>query len=124
MKKVLVSVSSVAVGAMPLLALAQTYSGGGLGGLITWAIQILNALVPFLIALAVVWFIWNVFQYAIQGDEDKKKAAKGNIIWGVVAIFVMVSVWGLVGILQNTFNLNNAGANSQNLNNLIPRANQ
>ena len=37
------------------------------------------------------------------GDEDAKKAAVQLIVWGVIFIFVMVSVWGLVGILVGSF---------------------
>ena len=55
------------------------------------------------IALAVVFFIFEVFMYTIAGGEDKKKAAKSGMIWEIVGIFIMVSVWGLVAILQSTF---------------------
>ena len=58
---------------------------------------------PLIISLAVVWFVWNVFRYMIAGGEDEKTKAKKEMIWGIVALFVMVSVWGLVGILQATF---------------------
>ena len=62
--------------------------------------------VPILVALAVVFFLYSVFSFFVMTgeDEEKKKKAKSNMIWGIVAIFVMVSVWGLVGILQSTFN--------------------
>ena len=114
MKKVLISVSMFAA---PILALAQARVNS-LWDLFSMANRVLNMLVPLFIALAVVWFIWNVFSYAIAGDEDKKKAAKMQIIWGIVAIFVMVSVWGLVNILQGTFGT--AGVAPGNVGNLLP----
>ena len=102
--------ASAAVGAMPLLALAQvntTYSGNtGLGGLIRWFSGLLSLAVPLIISLAVVYFIWNVFMFFIKEGEPKDEAKKG-IIWGIVAIFIMVSVWGLVNILSSTFQLGN-----------------
>jgi hypothetical protein len=86
------------------MALAQSYAPNqGIGGLFTFVGGILNRVVPLLIALAVVYFIWQVFAYTIAGDEEKKKEAKTHIIWGIVGIFIMVSVWGLVAILQSTF---------------------
>jgi len=101
MKKVL---AGVAVGMSPLLAMAQTFAPSqGVSGLFSFASTLLNRLVPLLIAIAVVYFIWQVFQYTIAGDEDKKKEAKTGMIWGIVGIFVMVSIWGLVAILQSTF---------------------
>jgi hypothetical protein len=45
------------------------------------------------------------------------------MIWGIVGIAVMVSVWGLVSILQGVFGLDN-GANANNvggnIDNMIP----
>ena len=62
-----------------------------------------------LISLAVVWFIWNVFYYIIAVDEVDKAVAKDKMVWGIVAIFVMISIWGLVAILQNTFRIGPSG---------------
>lgn len=114
MKKVLAVASTFAV---PFLALAQTRVNS-IWDLFSMVNRVLNLLVPLLIAVAVVYFIWQVFQYTIAGDEEKKAAAKGQIIWGIVGIFVMVSIWGLVNILQGTFGT--AGVAPGNVNNLLP----
>lgn len=110
MKRIL---ASVTVSAFPLLALAQvntTYSGNtGLGGLLKWFSGILSLGVPLIISLAVVYFIWNVFNFFIKEGEAKDEA-KSGIVWGIVAIFIMVSVWGLVNILSSTFQLGNGPA--------------
>lgn len=87
----------------PALAFAQVGDAESLANRIT---EIINLIIPIIIALAVVYFLWGVFQYAIAGDEEKKKSAKDTMIYGVIAIFVMVSVWGLVNILVGTFGLN------------------
>ncbi len=50
-----------------------------------------------------------VFKYAVAGGEDDKSIAKTHIIWGVIGLFIMVSIWGLVSILRHTFDL---GGNS------------
>jgi hypothetical protein len=61
-------------------------------------------IVPLVFGLAMVLFIWGVVQYVINtDDETKKKKGKMFMIWGIVALSVMVSVWGLVKILGNTF---------------------
>jgi hypothetical protein len=117
MKKVLLG---LAVGFSPLLAMAQTYTGGGIAGLFALASYFLGLLVPLFIGVAVVYFIWQVFNYTIAGDEEKKKEAKTGIIWGIVGLFVMVSIWGLVAILQSTFNIN---GNTANIGNPIPTLN-
>ena len=106
------------VGVMPMLALAQTANTTYLSSLINGAKTLLDQLVVFLIALAVVWFIWNVIRYTMSSDEEKKAAAKGQMIWGIIAIAVIVSVWGLVAILQSIFGVNSTGAGD--VSNLLP----
>ena len=68
--------------------------------------DILTWLVPLLIGVAVVVFLWGVVKYITAGgDEEKIKKGRDTMIWGIVGLFVMVAVWGLVWILLNTFNL-------------------
>jgi hypothetical protein len=67
-----------------------------------------NSVIPLILTLAVVVFIWGVVQYVINTDDEAKKA-KGRqfMIWGIIGLAVMVSVWGLVSILGNTFHIAN-----------------
>ncbi len=69
--------------------------------------NILKPLVPFLIGLAVVMFIYGVLILIFSEGGDKKEDGKKYMLWGIVGIFVMVSVWGLVNILISTFSLDN-----------------
>lgn len=64
---------------------------------------ILRPLVPLLIGLAVVVFIYGVLVLIFSEGGDKKEDGKKYMFWGIIGIFVMVSVWGLVAILQSTF---------------------
>lgn len=118
MKKV-IKVVAGSLWALPFMALAQTVNVGYISSLITGAKTLLDQLVVFLIALAVVWFIWNVVKYAMSADEEAKTNAKNQMIWGVIAIAVIVSVWGLVAILQNIFGVQTTGAG--NVNSLLPK---
>ena len=44
---------------------------------------------------------------AIHADEEAKRAqGKQYMIWGIIALAVMLSIWGLVGVLKNTFGIN------------------
>lgn len=70
--------------------------------------DILNPVVLLLISLAIVFFLWGVFKF-IKEEGNKKEEGKEFMFWGIVGIFVMVSVWGLVNILSNTFNLDTSG---------------
>ena len=65
-----------------------------------------STLIPFVIGLAVLVFIFGLFQFITAGgDEDKLKTARGTIIWGIVIIAVMISVWGLINLVVGTFGL-------------------
>lgn len=65
---------------------------------------IINSVVPMLVALAVIGFIYGIIKYFLNPDnEEKRKDGKSFMLWGIVTLFVMVSIWGLVGILSNTF---------------------
>lgn len=66
--------------------------------------QILTPLISLLLVAAVATFFWGVLKYIsnVSSDKDKDKG-KDIMWWGIIALFVMVSVWGLVGILKNSF---------------------
>ncbi len=67
---------------------------------------ILSPIVPLLIGLAVVVFIYGVLVLVFSEGGEKREDGKKFMFWGIIGIFVMVSVWGLVAVLQGTFNLN------------------
>ena len=109
------------IGSAPIVALAQittggstsqgcnyvSTSGGNLFGLMCRIGQFLNSVVPLLIALAVVYFVWGVVTYVISSDEEAKKAGRNRIIFGIIGLAVIIGLWGLVNVLANTFGLNN-----------------
>ena len=101
MKKI---ISIVSLYAFPLITFAAV---GNFGDLVDVINGILNKILPIIIAIAVIYFVYNALMYMIAADEERKGEAKSKMIYGIVALFVMVSVWGLVNILKGTFNLDN-----------------
>lgn len=73
--------------------------------LINWfTCTLVNSVIPLLFALALAGFVYGIIKYFLNPEnEEQKKAGKNFMIWGIVAIFVMVSIWGLVGLLSGTF---------------------
>ncbi|MBU6390579.1 hypothetical protein KGQ31_03470 [Patescibacteria group bacterium] len=101
--------ASLLVGFAPLLALAQTNSATDAFSLVKILQNIVDVVIPFIVGLAVLVFLYGLFQFiSSAGDEEARANAKQLIIWSIIGIFVMVSVWGLVNILSGTFNLNKA----------------
>lgn len=110
--------------AAPVMALAQsaaTSGGVAVGGNTIFNIlgtiaAILNVIIPILITLAVVYVIYGVIKYATAKDEEAQKEGRTVIVSGIIALFVIVSIWGLVAILNSTFQIDQGGSNLQSTN--------
>lgn len=61
-----------------------------------------TTLMPILIGFAVILFFWGIVKYlwSAAGDIDAHNEGRKLMAWGVVAIFIMVSIWGIVAVLQ------------------------
>ncbi len=68
----------------------------------------INTLLPIVVALALLYFLWGLVKYVVSSG-DAREEAKGIMIWGIIALFVMVSVWGLVAFLGNTLGISSGG---------------
>ena len=88
----------------PFVALAQTDVTSLLGTLG----DILNTIIPLVIGLAFVFFLWGVFQYVTKDGAEEKGKARDTIIYGIIGLFVMLAAWGLVNVLTQTFDLDTA----------------
>lgn len=62
-----------------------------------------NILVPIIIAIAFIVFLWGVFKYYIKGAEDESSRASGHqfILWGIIGFVIITSVWALVNIASS-----------------------
>ena len=68
--------------------------------------DIINKLAPLLIAIAVIILLIGIINYIRAGDDEEKRTkGKNEMLYGIIGLFVMVSIWGLVAILSGTFNL-------------------
>lgn len=80
----------------------------GIDGLITAASGIINSLIAVMVAIALLIFFWGLVKFILaQGSETTKLEAKKIMGWGLVALFVMVSVWGIIGFTQDQLGLPN-----------------
>ena len=105
----------------PVLVSAQqvmlgvSFGGGGYGsgcrgisclaGTILYLIN--SVFIPVLFALAFRVFLWGVAKAYIFSHGDSAEVEKGHqlILWGIIGFVVMVSLWGLVNVVSNTFGL-------------------
>ena len=62
-----------------------------------------------IIGAAVVFFMWNMFGAIKSADQSEERAKmKERALWGIIGIFVMVSMWGIVGFLTSSLKLNDS----------------
>ena len=98
--------SSIAASALAAPLIAQAQSLNSAIGLVN---SMINVAIGLLIGVAIIAFFWGLIRYLFgQGKaESEKKTNVKMMIWGILAIAVMLSVYGLVRLLQNTFGLQN-----------------
>lgn len=67
---------------------------------------ILNPLIVFLFALALLYFLYGVFQFIANAEsEEARTKGKTHIIWGVIGIVIMMGVYGVLNLIIKTFNI-------------------
>jgi hypothetical protein len=73
--------------------------------------KVLAIVIPVLVALAVAVFFWGLIRYLWSASNPEKASENKNIMyWGVIAIFVMVSLWGLVLFIGRALNIGQGGS--------------
>lgn len=76
--------------------------------LVTSLVNILNTyIVPTIFALIFLAFVWGAAKYFIIEGADESAREKGRqlMLWGVIAIVVLVGLWGIVNILLSTLQI-------------------
>ena len=62
-----------------------------------------------LVSLGVVYITYSIVMYFIKGKEgdESRRQAGLQILWGIIGLAIIISLWGLVNILVGTFGTNN-----------------
>ena len=99
MKKIIRIIPAGALALFPTLIFAQNL--GWFRTVTTAIADVVNALVPIMITLAFVVFVWGLITFILaSGDEAAKDEGKRRMIWGVIALFIIISIWGIIALLQ------------------------
>ena len=83
----------------------------GLDTIIIRISGLVNTAVPIFFTLALIVFIWGVIKYVLAGgDTEKKKQGMSLIMYGIIGLFAIFAVWGLVKVIANTFSIDTGGS--------------
>lgn len=103
-------VALLALAFTPAIAFAQNATQ--LFSLLQILRDVLGYLMPVLIILGVLYVAWGVISFVTKTNEEERAKAKGAILYGVIGLFVIVSIWGLVAFLQTTLGIRGGGLNA------------
>lgn len=83
----------------------KEFVGSGSTGGVIGAIS--NYIVPVIFAFAFASFVWGVMSYFFLhgGEEAKREEGKQFVLWGILGMVVLFSVWGFVNILLSTLGI-------------------
>jgi len=97
-KRIIVAISTLWMFS-PLLVFGQNFTW--LQNVIDETSGLVALVIPLLVGLALMFFIWGLVVFIMNsGNEQERQVGKQKMIWGIVALFVIVSVWGIVRLLQ------------------------
>ncbi len=77
-----------------------------LEGVLETIADLINLATPIVVALALLFFFWGLATYILKtGEKEARDKARNQMIYGLIALFLMVSVWGIVNVIRDTFDL-------------------
>lgn len=69
-------------------------------------LYILNPIIVFMFVVALLVFFWGLVQFIYNaGSDSGRDTGKQHIIWGIVGMFIMVAVYGIIRLILDTFGL-------------------
>ena len=70
-------------------------------------VAILDSGVGLLVLAGIVIYFYGVSTNILKMSDEGGKTARAYFVWGILVIFIMVSIWGILDLLQNTLFGNN-----------------
>ncbi len=106
MKSLKNKISALSASALMLVMMPVITHAKGINDLITNVGGMLNRIVPIMMTLAVIAFFYGLVKYLFgEGGEGKGEGLK-IMMYGILVIFVMVSLGGLVAFMQDSTGVN------------------
>ncbi len=71
---------------------------------------IISPAILLLFGLALLYFLYGVMIFVANADDpEKRKTGANHMLWGVIGMFIMFGVKGIILLVINSFGLPNPG---------------
>lgn len=119
-------ISSAALFLLPVAMVAAQTDGGladgdGGGAFEDLLVNILaftdNVLIPFIIGIGFLVFVWGMFKFFIVGgsNDEAKEQGKSLMIYATLGFVLIIVFWGIVNLLADS-----TGLEGDNIDGLLP----
>ena len=103
MKKEIITSSLITL-CMPWVIFAQDLDGTQ--RLLNAVLRAGTLLIGIAIVLAFLFFVWGIAEFIRKADDaSSREEGKKRMIWGVIALTVLATIWGIVRWIQGEFGL-------------------
>jgi uncharacterized membrane protein (DUF373 family) len=81
---------------------------------------VINPLIAVLFAVAFIVFVYGLYEgfFAPNAGDDARKKGKDHILWGLIGMAIMVSVFGIMNLIINTFDIRGVNPETGDIGNL------
>src|SRR3989344_5431264 len=68
---------------------------------------LLNVAIYHIVGLAVIYFLWGMGQFILKdaGNDKTREDGKKKMLWGIITLFVMVSLFGILNFISKTLDI-------------------
>lgn len=106
MKRIIYALNGTALLLLPIVASAQQFdeSGGRFGELLLDVLIFTNnVLIPFILGIGFLFFVWGMFRYFIAGGANEESREKGRniMIYATLGFVLIIIFWGIINILTD-----------------------
>ena len=109
MKKTLTQISILGASLVPFFATAQA-AFVTINNIINQVGTIISRLIPITFALGILFFIYGLAKFIFSaGDPEAHESGRNVMIWGLVALFVMASMYGIIQLATQTLGIQPGG---------------
>ncbi|MBP9710864.1 MAG: hypothetical protein KBD50_01190 [Candidatus Pacebacteria bacterium] len=73
-----------------------------LSELVNQIVDLINSAIPVVVGVALLFYFLAIIRYISKaGDAGGKSEEKKTLLWGLIGLFVIFSIWGILNLFEN-----------------------